>query len=385
MDKYAAGSKWEALKALSKFLGQHKVLSGTLGATAGLGLATLGKKFITDPIADYGGGIATYGDNASGLWDKGSYWNTFNPISSVTGGIDRLPKWYVRMFPNTTEGKRMAHTTFKAGATGLLAAGIVGGYRALRHYQDMADLEEGDRPAKALASHLSTTFEGDLGGETEDKEKQEKKAAFFGEDRIRSGLAPSWQGFFGTAIPMSAMLLAGGLAYKGVDSLMDKKRNAALDDAIAAKEEAIKQLIKARARQAKGTGTPKEIAEATEDLGDKDVYVKAASMDKEAILGLHDIYQHAGATLAAIVLASAIGSYSYAAASDENNIKFKAYKKALREYAKNKSGITRITIAPTDATEYFNSIDGEGKQKATVREQPTVDTDDMNKPISVTF
>jgi hypothetical protein len=384
MDKYAAGSKWEALKALAGFMKKHKVLSATTGAVTGAGLAYGGKKLLIDPAKEYGGGIATYGDNASGLWDKGSYWNTFNPISSVTGGIDRLPEWYVKLFPKTTAGQRMAHTTFKAGATGLLAAGLVGGYRALRHYQDMADLEEGDRPAKGLAGHLSTTFEGDLGGE-EDKKKQKKTAAFFGEGRIRTGLSPSWQGFFGTAIPMSAMLLAGGLAYKGVDSLMDKRRNAALDDAIAAKEDAIKQLIKARARQAKGTGTPKEIAEATEDLGDKDIYVKAASMDKEAILGLHDIYQHAGATLAAIVLASAIGSYSYTAASDENNIKFIAYKKALREYAKNKSGITPITIAPTDSTEYFNSIDGEGKQKATVREQPTVDTDDMNKPISVSL
>ena len=381
MDK-SAGPKLDAVKA---FLGKHKILAGTAGAATGAGLALGGRALITKPIREYGGGIATYGDNASGLWDKGSYWNTLNPISSVTGGIDRLPKWYVRMFPDTTAGKRMAHTTFKAGATGLLAAGLVGGYRALRHYQDMADLEEGDRPAKGLASHLSTTFEGDLGGEEEDKKKQKKTAAFFGEDRIRTGLSPSWQGFFGTAIPMSAMLLAGSLAYKGTDYLMDKRRNQALDDAIASKEDAIKQLIRARARQAKGTGTKREIAEATEDLGDKDIYVKSASMDKEAILGLHDIYQHAGATLAAIVLASAIGSYSYTSASDENNIKFKAYKKALREYAKNKSGITPITIAPTDATSYFKDIDGEGKKKVSPREQPVVDTDDMNKPISVTF
>ena len=86
------------------------------------------------------------------------------------------------------------------------------------------------------------------------------------------------------------------------------------------------------------------------------------------------------------MLASAIGSYAYTSASDENNIKYKAYKKALREYAKNKSGMTPITVAPKDAPAYFASIDAAREQKPdTPRGLPSYDADALNKPISVSF
>lgn len=377
MDKQAAATivnlqpvfNWLKNKAA-----QHPIVTRRLkhGAGAGIGLlAGLGTEAY---LANKATGQASFG-NPVDLYQKGTYMNTLNPISSVTGGIDKLPEWYVKMFPKTTAGRQAAHTTFKAGAVGLLAASLVGGYRALRHYGEMEDLEDADRPGKELAGQLSTTFSGDL-------MSQNKEAS----GRVPNTGVFTWQNFFGTAIPMSAALLASSLAYAGADNYFDKKRNKALDNAIASKEDAIKQLITARARMAKGVGTPAEINEATEDLDNKDVYVKDASMNKQALFSLNDLFQHFGALTAGVIIASAMGSYVYTRASDENNIKYKAYKKSLQEYAKNKSGITPITIAPTNAQSYFDYINGNTKnEELTPRQLPEIDTDNTNKPISISI
>jgi hypothetical protein len=114
------------------------------------------------------------------------------------------------------------------------------------------------------------------------------------------------------------------------------------------------------------------------------VYTKAASQNKEALIP--QSVQLFGALTSAVILASAIGSYAYTSAGDENNLKYKAYKKALKEYAKNKSGITPITVAPKDAPSYFAAIDAAGqKQAPTVRQQPSYDADALNKPISISI
>ena len=360
---------------ISDAIKAHPRIWGTAKAVSGAGTGYWAGRGITSLIKNKQTGQATFG-NPVDLYEKGSYLNTINPLSSAMGGIDRIPAWYAKLFPQTKGGLQTAHQTFKAGAIGLLAAGLVGGYRAMKHYDDMEDLEEADRPGKELAGQLSTTFSGDL-------IPQEKTAA---SGRVPGSGVFTWQNFFGTAIPTSAALLAASMAYSATDNYFDKRRNQALDKSIAAKEDAIKQLIAARARMAKGIGTPEELNTATEDLGDKDVYIKDASVDKKALLGLNDLFQHFGATTAAVILASAIGSYAYTSASDENNLKYKAYKNGLKAYAKNKSGITPITIAPTNAQSYFDFINGDKtKEEVTPREKPELDTDSLNKPISISI
>jgi len=375
MDKKAAsllpGQAWKNIGAW--FQAHPKAVTGTK-VVGGAGLGYLGGKSLADLIASWRTGQATYG-NPADLYAKGSYLNTVNPISSVTGGIDKVPEWYIKMFPNTDQGRLNAHGTFKAGAVGLLAAALVGGYRAVKHYGEMEDLENADRPAKDLAGQLSTTFEGNMAA------SQDKEAS----GRVPGPGVFTYRNFLGTAIPLGASLLAASLAYKATDNYFDARRNKALDKAIASKEEAIKQLIATRARMAKGVGTPDELSAATEDLGDKDIYVKDAALQKKALIGMNDLFQHAGAMTSAIILASALGTYAYTSARDENNLAYKAYKKALKEYAKNKSGITPVTIAPTDAKSYFDYINGGAQPAATPREQPAFNTDDLNKPISVTI
>lgn len=347
--------------------------------------------FVDNATQDLKQGITGTDQNGIGLrtvaGPKGSVGSLFNPASGLMGTVDYVPgKWIdlVQKFIPGEAGKTTAHMTAKAGAMVLLAGGLVGGYRTLRHLSDIANMDKAKRPGKNMASQLSTTFEGDLSGE--EKEEKQKKAASEAVDPhdIRNpGNFTPWM-LSATALPLGTLLLASALTYRGVDSAFDKLRNKRLDRSIKEKEQAVKQLITARAQQAKGgiaANTPEDI---TEDLKDSDVYTKAASQDKIAIVP--ETVQLVGVTTAAILLASAIGAYHYTAASDENNIKYKAYKKALKEYAKAKSGMTPITVAPSNASDYFANIDAAaGNKPVTPRNQPTYDADALNKPISVSF
>jgi len=306
--------------------------------------------------------------------------STFNPFSGLTGGKDYVPAGLVSAIQKVLPGHKgelAAHAVTKAGASALLAAGLIGAYRAAKHVGDLGSIDSKSTASKDMSSQLSTTFSGNLG----DEDEQKKTAA---EGDIMAPANFSVQNLTGTALPLASMLLAAGLTYKGVDAAFDKIRNKRLDNAISQKEQAVKNLITARARLAKGDLSDANVQDATAPLKSKDIYTKAASQDKEAVV--QEGVQLFGTLSAALLLASAIGSYAYTSASDENNLKYKAYKKALREYAKNKSGMTPITLAPKDAPAYFASIDAAREQKLdTPRNLPNYDADALNKPISVSF
>lgn len=315
----------------------------------------------------------------------GSVVSLFNPASGLTGGKDYVPaKWIdlVQKFIPGEAGKTTAHLTAKGGAMALLAAGLVGSYRLGKHLKDLGDIDKSDRPGKGMAGQLSTTFEGDLSGEGD----EQKKAASTQSNPydIYSPGNFTAQNLTATAIPIGTLLLAAGLTYKGVDSVFDKIRNKRLDKAIDQKEQAVKKLITARAQLAKGSQSMEGAEAATAPLKDSAIYTKEAAQEKVALIP--ETVQLFGTLSAAVLLASAIGAYSYAGAADENNIKYKAYKKALKEYAKAKSGMSPITMAPTNAANYFAAIDAAKEDKpATPRQQPSYDADALNKPISVSF
>lgn len=322
----------------------------------------------------------------------GSKASLFNPVSGLTGGVDWVPQKYidfVQKYIPGQAGATTAHMTAKAGAMALLAAGLVGGYRTLRHVKDLGTIEAANRPGKNLSGQLSTTFAGDLSGEEDKQEKAAsvKTAQDTAPVKTTEILSPgnfTTQNLTATALPIGTFLLAAGLAYKGVDSVFDKIRNKRLDRAIAEKDKAIKKLITARAQIAKGGQNIEDVNAAVAPIADKDIYTKAASQDKLAVIP--ETVQLVGTLSAAVLLASAIGSYAYTAAGDEDNLKYKAYKKALREYAKAKSGITPITVAPKNAPSYFANIDAAGqKEVPTARQLPAIDTDALNKPISISI
>ena len=328
----------------------------------------------------------------------GALGNLLNPVSGITGGKEWVPDKVLNMFGTDPDKQRLAAAAWKTGASGLLAAAGIGGYRAIRHMNEMRDLSDADRPGKDLSSQVSTTFAGKLSGnqkkrkkKKDEDEEQQKAASVVKQAKNDPAPAPATGAvpdnnftpttFFRAAVPTGALLLAGALAYKGVDEAFDRRRNKQLDKAISAKENAIKNLITTRARIAKGNVDDNEMRAALRPINGDDIYVKEASNP------IGSAVSTAGVMASAIVLASAIGSYAYFSAGDENNLKYKAYKKALREYAKNKSGITPVSVMPTDAKKYFANIDEKPENSAPVspRNQPYLDTDSLNKPISISF
>ena len=311
------------------------------------------------------------------------------------GLTDRIPAKWVHMFPNTQGGQRAAHLTFKAGADALLAAGLIALYRSLNHVGRMAELAKSDNPAKGMKSQLSTTFAGSLNPE------QTKTAAKTDVDTLAQPAVFSMGNAMGAALPIGAVLLATSLAYRATDDYLDSKRNAALDEAISSKENVLKRLIKTRSRLAKGNASDSEVRKALAGMNNDDIYVKQAALDKEAG-GLVD-WARMGvggfAALSCLILgAAAVGSYYYFNKADENNIRYRAMKKGLAEYARVKSGFTPVAIIPTKSRKFFAEIDQESpvkkrKQEAapetpavtSVRQEQPMLTDTYNKPISLTL
>lgn len=318
-------------------------------------------------------------------WGKkpGSYLNTLNPVSGLFGGSDRVPEWWMKMMPGSLSGKDneyVAHTAFKAGACALLAAALVGGLRVASHYDKVNELVDKDALSGSVSKGLDTTFTG----------KFNKDASVDPNDDGKWKPTPkslSWVNTLGVAVPVGATLLAASLAYRTADDWADTRRNKLLDDAINRKSDAVKALIKTRGRIARGTATDKEVADANRLVNNEDLYVKEASMRKEAgfwseipRVGV----QGYGLIASALLLASAIGGYEYFKATDENNIKYKAMEKGLKEYAKQKANMNTVNMLPTDAGDYFESLDN-GAPKETVRTAREIDTDEMNKPISISL
>lgn len=455
----------------------------------------------------------------------GSYLNTINPFSTVLGGVDRIPAWWMSGFSDTPEGRRTGMLTFKMGATALTAAAAIAAYRAWKHRGKLQDIER-DSAAAELGPQLNTTFEPEMA-----KDASMKKEAGFWIPALVSALLTTggiaalpyinnWQNNrlkpgevpaagatdMGTNLmmavgPLAAAILAGYGTYKYTDKKYNRELENALDKNIKIKNKALQKAMLTRAQVARHD-LPEEYLNETigsvegalaTDRGDQRIrrrlptpygsedagvyyetpdkpgwmkhtpfslesiksipgeikkdlsdFWKDASLHKEAVpvlpvlagigagIGIGGAgtlgYQalktpedstswwtrgKAGfSTLAALALMTSwYGAHKYFSATNENNIKFKAFKKGLNEYAKTKALATPITTLPADAQDYFKAIDegipatsdGEPVEsaptvqpeipqspsieasKAVMRTAPTVLDDDMNKPISVTI
>jgi hypothetical protein len=208
------------------------------------------------------------------------------------------------------------------------------------------------------------------------------------------------------------VLLATSLAYKATDDYLDSKRNRALDAAIGSKENILKRLIKTRSRLAKGNASDAEVRRALGGMTNEDLYVKQAALSKQAdgfwqnlLGGARDTARGTAsgfAALSCLVLgAAAVGSYYYFNKADENNIRYRAMKKGLKEYSRVKSGFTPVAIIPTKSRKFFADIDEEAPQRKkkevaaatpaitapveNARAEQPVLTETYNKPISLTL
>lgn len=334
-------------------------------------------------LADSETPAAAWGDS-----NQGSWWNTFNPFSQIFGMTDRLPSWWVNMFPNSTGGQRAAHISFKVGADAALAAGLVALWRGIGHINRMSEIAKSDNPAKGMKSQLSTTFAGPLDPSQKKKAAQEAYT-------LQKPDAVSAENVMAASLPIGAVLLAASAAYRTADWYFDNQRNKSLDKTISQKSDVLKQLIKTRSRVAKGNASDSEVRRALGRVADDDLYVKQAALQKHAV-DLGDIFRGGVGSFAALSClllgASAVGSYYYFKKANENNVRYRAMKKGLKEYARTKSGFTPVAIIPDKARQFFASIDDAGPQskkeapaKQSVRQEQPVLTETYNKPISLTL
>lgn len=297
-----------------------------------------------------------------------SYANLFNPLSPIMGGGDKIPGFVSSMFPGND---RAAWLVSKAGAAGLLAAAVLGSVRVAQHVDRMAQLRDEDDPVDKEHKQLSTTFEVPLGK----KAAEEVPAAF-----VPMPSALSTENVANVAIPVSALLLAGAGAWHAADTFADKRRNRQLDEAIAGKSNTVRDLIRLRARIAKGNADDAEVKRVLKSVKDDDNYIKTAGVVRTGISGV-------GLLTLALLAASAAGSYSYFSASDPDNMKYKAMKKGLDAYARSKTSMTPISIIPKGGDEYFAGIDESDKEgdddKDKARELPEQEA--THQPISITL
>lgn len=327
--------------------------------------------------------------------DRGSYWNTINPLSPLFSLTDRVPEWWMKMFPGKLE--RTGYNIFKTGSIALLATALVAGYRGIKHLNRISEMAEADNPAGKLKSQIGTTFSVMMNDKLKERAAEAQRKAGTGVTKTAGGGYINYPDVFSTdtllssLLPVGTMILATGLAYKGADEWANARRNKILDNAIKAKDTAVKEMMKLRAQTAKGGVTEEQLNAAGKALADEDLFIKQAEGGmwqflEDAARGGTAATGLAGSLLLA---ASLLGSYAYFEASDPNNLKYKAIKKGLHEYARGKASMSPISVVPQDAKFYFKEIDESAPKdiapKKDLRTAVRADPDALNKPISITL
>lgn len=351
-------------------------------------------------------------------WDPNdsdaSYWSTVNPISFLTGGVDKLPAWWMDRFSDKKvigdlTGKQIGHLTFKAGAVGLLTAGLVGGLRLALGADDLIH-GKGTVVDDSAKGKISTTFDNQLYELDRYGNRKKKKRAPAAEElpktaagqTLESGNVTDLDSYnqLGFAIPAAATALAAYLAYTFSDELVSGARRTRNQIELADRQEDLNNLMIQRARMAKGN--LKELPQYEHP------YTKTAGDDKEEesgglwdtiVGGIKNIFtptKNNGATWGALkyaaLLATGAGAYMYMSKNNENNMKYKAYKAALQEYVKGKTTHTPLTVVPGNSDELFDTIDtkeesAEEPAEPVVannpRKKPKFYSDDLNTPISI--
>ena len=285
---------------------------------------------------------------AAGTGPDMSWAQLFNPFSQMMGGGDRYPEFMASMFPGKP---RAAWLVSKIGAVGLLAAAIAGTTRGIQHIVRVSDMADEDDPAKKMRSEIGTTFNVPLA-----PPKMKKTSA--AQSVLMPGSLGLTENTINNALPIGAFILAGSLAWGLTDKLADKRRNRILTEANKGKSDTVRRLIQLRARIAKGLATDDEIEKTLASVNDEDNYIKTAAQNIEDPHPFtRKVTTGLGLLLAGLGLVSAAAAYRYFRASDPDNLRYKAMKRGLRDYARNKSFGMPISVVPNDSAEFFASLE----------------------------
>jgi len=281
-----------------------------------------------------------------------SYLNLFNPLSAVMGGGDRYPEFMAKMFPGKPTA---AWLVSKVGAVGFLAAILAGGIRLAQHVDTVDKISEEDNPAKKLKSQISTTFAVPLNAKTAALDGPKQSLEF-------PSITDTTANVRNAGLPLAVALLIAGASWDMADKWADKKRNDLMTKAIAGKSNTARRLMKLRARIARGLADEKEVNSTLASIGNDENYVKTASSNDEYPVA-RPIITSALLILAGLGVMTAIGSYKYSKASNINNLRYNAIKRGLKDYARNKSYASPVSIIPQDADQYFKDMYAEDGQK----------------------
>ena len=321
-----------------------------------------------------------------------TYASLFNPLSPLLGGGDRIPEWAMRTFPGKPETAWLASKTL---AVGFEAALLAAAYRGMQHINTMSELSQNDDPDKKMEKEIGTTFNVDFSnGKTENKtEEMPKKAAESDIVRTREVEMPHYANIYRNTIysglPIAAFVLAAAAGYNWVDKKSDQRLNEAVTEAVANKNRAVKNLMQARARVAKGTITEPEVQEVLANAENAEPYVKQAAENDNRSRRERgtDRYLRAGLTsygllAAALYIAATGASYKYFKAADKNNIRYKAMKKGLMEYTKNKVVRAPLNIVPTGQNEFFDTINNGARKEVPVEAQKPTEVAAAHLPVN---
>lgn len=303
---------------------------------------------------------------------RGSWASLLNPLSPLTGGVDRYPEFVSKWFDSTDSGQTKAWLLSKGVAALLLGAAVGGTAQAAKYIKRSLTGDDNDNPAYKMNEQISTTLAPDFS-------RMSKKA---GSEVARS----DWYSPVNIAavgLPLAALLYGASKGWSTVGDSVNDIEAAELDDSVEDKHRKLWNLIKVRARVAKGIASPQEVKKALRDVDSDERYVqKVASLDKSAEFDLKKFLEglgRGGVTIGGLALLSLAGlstyaSYNYFRSRDPKNAKYDAIKKGLREYTKAKTLNTPITFAPENSEVFFDSFDradGQGQGKTeNVRKLP---------------
>lgn len=286
----------------------------------------------------------------------GINFNLFNPFSTLSrAGVDRFPEFFAHLVPNSARAGWLAG---KMTAAALLGAALFGGARIVQGLAEAGADERDSDPAKRIRKQVGTTY--NYGG-------QNKEANIKVE---RPDMLSVVDNATNVALPTLALLLAGLGVYKGVDKIADRIWTRKTEKALARNEGIFQRLVETRARLAKGNATDQEVQSVLDDTADSG-YVKQASDWRPSAM-VSNLATAIGLLTIGAGLLTGVGAYKYFKSSNIENIKYKAMKRGLSEFARRKSEMTPLAIsADKDMLARIDAAN-EDRSDASVRSQPEI-------------
>lgn len=324
------------------------------------------------------------------------------PWAMLSGGIKVLPA-IEKMMPGwNSENKEerdkahwnaaMAQTIMCAAALGV---GMTGVGKLMAYTARRRGIGENDNPVAGMQSKLNMTFDPFSNVKTaaaQPTKKEDKPWA------LPFPALASKKTFASVALPLLAVAATAGITDTLVDSWTENRDAKRISEKLNRRSALTNDLFIARAKNARGRLSDDEYKKLENRIMAENIGIPKQAAAKKYEDGLIDsgaglvrkLVAGTGMLAAGILAASAIGSYYWTDRSDPNNIRYRAMKKGLKEYAKGKAAMSPITIAePSD--KLLEAIDGpqDTPSSSTAADTPRSEQDMSaflsNKPVSVSF